>query len=130
MRRLAFAALLVLLQGCAASTSGARDGYDQNVITREEIQAAPASNLWDLINDLRPRWLQVIDSPNFGGGEARLLVYRDNVQLEGPEILRSLSPETAVELQFLDEMAATSRFSRAMSSGRIAGAIIIVTRLP
>lgn len=129
MRAIPFVALSVLMAGCATSTGGDRAGYDMNRITREEILEANAANLWEVVNRLRPRWLQVINDPGFGGG-AEVLVYRDNVQLNGVDDLRRLNPEIATELRWLDEMEATSRFSRAMASGRVAGAIVVSTRDP
>jgi hypothetical protein len=121
---------LALLSGCAGATAGGGRDYDPDLITREEIQASPATSLWDVINELRPRWLQVIEDASFSGGGSSILVYRDNVQLPGPEALRTMTPEMAVELRWLDRMEAASMLSRAGASGQIAGAIVIVTRTP
>ena len=129
MRTVAVFALLTLFAGCASSGGGAR-GYTANRITREEILEAKASNLWDVVNTLRPRWLQAIDNPSFSGGQGSILVYRDNVQLGGPEALRTMNPEIAQELRWMDEREAAGAFSRAGVSGRILGAIVIVTRSP
>jgi len=129
MRAVPILALSLLLVGCATSNGGTQAGHDMNRITREEILETGAANLWEVVDRLRPRWLQVINDPGFGGG-AEVLVYRDNVQMGGIDALRNLSPEIAVELRWLDEMEATSRYSRAMSSGRIAGVIVVVTRSP
>jgi len=130
MRNVAVSALLILLAGCASSSAGGGRGYTANRITREEILEAKASNLWEVVNTLRPRWLQVIDNPSFSGGQGSILVYRDNVQLGGPEALRTLNPEIARELRWLDEREAAGVYSRAGVSGRILGAIVIVTRSP
>jgi hypothetical protein len=129
MRAVPALALSILTVGCATSTAGDRAGYAMNRITREEILGTEAPNRWEVVNRLRPRWLQVINDPGFGG-EAQILVYRDNVQMGGVDALRGLSPEVATELRWLDEMEATSRFSRAMSSGRITGAISSPPRGP
>jgi hypothetical protein len=130
MRAVLSIALLTLTAGCA--TAGGPSSGDQannpNLITRQEIQETRASNLYEVVNTLRPRWLQVIDSPSFSGGSAQILVYRDNVRLRGPEALRSLNPEMAQEIRWLDRMEAAARLSRSSGSGVIAGAIVVVTR--
>lgn len=129
MRAVPILAFSLLVAGCATSTGGDPAGYDMNRITKEEILEANAANLWEVVNRLRPRWLQVINDAGFGGG-AEVLVYRDNVQLNGVDDLRRMNPEIATELRWLNEMEASGRFSRAMASGRIAGAIVISTRDP
>lgn len=132
MRAVPFAlvALLTLSAGCASSGGGQGGGQDrdQNVITRQEILDTRATNLWDVVNNLRPWWLQAIDSPSFSGGSAQILVYRDNVRLGGTDALKNLNPEIAQEIRWLDRMEAASRLSRPASSGEIAGAIVVATR--
>jgi len=130
MRAVVVVALLTVGAGCASAGGGESNGQDrdQNVITRQEILDARASDLWEVVNNLRPWWLQAIDTPSFSGGSAQILVYRDNVRLGGTEALRGLNPEIAQEIRWLDRMEAASRLSGSARSGEVAGAIVVVTR--
>jgi hypothetical protein len=132
MRALAIFALTLTFAGCAtAGGSGGQGDHDQNLITRQEILEARATNVWEVVNNLRPGWLQAIDSPSMSGNQAVILVYRDNVRLDGPDALRNLNPEIAAqEIRWLDRMQAASRFSRTGDSGDVVGAIVVVTRSP
>lgn len=130
MRAAAFISLVFLLSGCAGAATPGGEDRAANIITQQEILDARATNLWEVVNNLRPRWLQAISLPSMSGGSAQILVYRDNVRLAGPDALRNLNPELAREIRWLDRMEATSRFPRSGSGGEVAGAIVVITRSP
>ena len=130
MRAPALISLVLLLSACASAAGGGGEDRAANLITRQEILDARATNLWEVVNNLRPRWLQVINMPSMSGGSAQILVYRDNVRLAGPDALKTMNPELAQEIRWLDRMEATSRFPRSGSGGEVAGAIVIITRSP
>jgi hypothetical protein len=130
MRAPALISLVILLSGCAGTAAGGAGDRDANRITRQEILDANAANLWEVVNNLRPRWLQVTNMPSMSGGSAQILVYRDNVRLAGPDALRGMNPELAQEIRWLDRMEASSRFPRSGGGGEVAGAIVVITRSP
>jgi len=120
-----------MLSGCATNTTAGGGGdYNANLITHQEILDARATNLWEVVNNLRPRWLQVIDLPSMSGGPAEILVYRDNVRLGGPDALRNMNPEMAQEIRWMDRMEAASRLPRSGGNSEVAGAIVVITRSP
>lgn len=122
-----------------ASLRQARRG-EQEVITLEEIQAASASNLFELVQRLHPEWLRERGSQSFsegdkvqgGQGEATsvtpglptILVYQDNARLGGVEALRTIPIADAGTVQFLNAAQATYRFG----IGHAHGVILVTTR--
>jgi hypothetical protein len=102
---LALAAVL-LLGGCASSGEGAPRGqYD--VITAEEIEAANVSNLYELVERLRPRWLDVRARQSFSVNTA-IVVYQGQSLLGGVDMLRQLGKDAAVRLRYLDGPTASA----------------------
>ena len=138
--RFAVAAMLSVLSvaaiGCASS-GGSRPATVRNssseLITTAEIQATPASNAYELINRLRPRWLaqggKASSLSNARGGDvvgSVVLVYLDNTKLGGLDALRSLSTSGFRTLQWLDAVKATTVL-RDTGNQPLAGAIVIRT---
>jgi hypothetical protein len=139
-RRRALAPLLALLVlpaiaplgGCAShasSRTAVRGSSDY--ITQSEIEATPASNAYDLVNRLRPRWLtQGGRAGSIGGGTVRqqvIAVYLDDVRLGSTEALRSLSTGGFKSLRWYDATRAMAVL-RDVPREPIAGAIVITTR--
>lgn len=118
-----------LTAGCA-STSGGDDenAARRDVLTREEILSVEVTNLYDLINRLRPRWLQVRSNRSFSM-ETEIAVLQNDVYL-GPagEALRQMSPELAFEIRYLEGARAATAIPGLMSGRHIEAAIIVSTR--
>jgi len=127
--RVAFLAFLLgagMLWGCASTkTDGA--GSNLDLITREQIMQTGATNLFDVVNRLRPRWLQVHTTRSFSM-ETEIVVFQNDMQLGGPDALKQLSPEIAFEIRWLDGTRAAATLPGLMSGRHIAGAIIVSTR--
>ncbi|MFW5950955.1 MAG: hypothetical protein ACOC3J_01650 [Gemmatimonadota bacterium] len=126
-------ALVVLVLGAAACAStGNTPRRDYDVITAEELAALTTANtLWDVVNQLRPRWFSVRSGRSLGGSEtARVVVFQDeSVFLGDPGVLRQFRPDAVDHLRYLD--AATASASLPGLGGRhVAGAIILMTRPP
>ncbi len=119
--------LAALLVGCASSTAGIpRDGRDRNRITFEEIRTGPRSNALDLVQTLRPRWLQVRGPTSFDTSrENPVMVYVDGVRVGGPAQLRLVPVLTIESLLFLTPTEASSRYGLDHTNG----AILITTRV-
>lgn len=99
-----------------------------DLLTREEILGAEAANLYDVIQRLRPRWLQV-HSPRSFSMETEIVVLQNDMYL-GPagEALRQMSPAAAFEIRYLDGTRAATVFPGMMSGRHIEGAIVVSTR--
>lgn len=119
---------VVALGACASSGSGSRTSYSQ--ITAEEIveMQGQVGNLHELVNRLRPRWLQVRSTQrSLSGGDQEIVVYQDQSLLGGIEILQGLGLDFPLYLSYLDGAQATAQLS-GLGSRRIEGAIVIHTR--
>ena len=115
--------------GCASSgtTSGADDRGRSDLLTREQILGAEATNLYDVVRRLRPRWLQVRSSRSFNM-ETEIVVLQDDVYLGPAETLKEMAPELAFELTYLEGTRAATAIPGLMSGRHIEGAILISTR--
>lgn len=116
------------LAGCAANPAAGDDQgprRQSNQITAEEIQAAQAQNLYDLIRSLRPNWVaprgqQSLTNPTAG----QVMVYLDGTRAGGPDILRQIRPTDVELVHYLGATEAASRFGLDHSGG----AILVTTR--
>lgn len=114
------------LSGCASTKTGP-EGTDPNLLTREQIMGAGATNLYDVVNHLRPRWLQVRSTRSFNM-ETEIVVLQNDMVLGGPDALKQMTPELAYEMRYLDGTRAAATIPGLMSGRHIEGAIIIYTR--
>jgi len=115
------------LWGCASTKS--TTGQNSDLLTREEIMSTGATNLFDVVNRLRPRWLQIRTVSSFNLSD-EIVVFQNDMNLGGPEALRQLQPELAYEIRWMDGIRASSTLPGLMSGRHIQGAIIISTRPP
>jgi len=126
------AALVTLLAaaplwGCASTK--ASTGENTDVLTREQITGAGATNLFDVVNRLRPRWLQIRTVSSFNLSD-EIVVMQDGMNLGGPAALRQILPELVWEIRWLDGTRASSELPGLMSGRHIQGAIIVSTKPP
>lgn len=128
------AALVVVLPGCASSSSGsgasqqsaarpARGSSDR--ITAEELATIDVQNALQAIQRLRPNFLQ-----NRGGASASItqgpqdvVVYVDQTRMGGPSTLAQIPITDVKEIQHLSGTDATQRYGTGHGSG-----VIIVIR--
>lgn len=117
MKRWMAAVLLVALAACGPPAgAGPMPRSNARLITQEEIQQATASNLHDLIQQLRPGWIQQRASgPEYGYPT----VYVGSQAYGGIERLREITLSNVAEVRFLDPIEATSRFGRGVPFGVI-----------
>ncbi len=126
-------ALLLTGMACASSPSTSavkvRDA-SPDLITSVEIANTPVTNAYDLVNRLRPRWLQgqALGSIGAGGrGRTQIIgVYLDGARMGGLESLRGISATGITTLQYYDATRAATVL-RDPGSEPLAGAIIITT---
>lgn len=132
MRMPSRAALVILLAvgslwGCA-STKATKD-QTSDVLTREDIMGAGATNLFDVVNRLRPRWLQIRTVSSFNLSD-EIVVFQESMNLGGPDALKQIPPELAYEIRWMDGVRASSMLPGLMSGRHITGAIIVSTKPP
>lgn len=96
--------------GATALTGGAR------LITTEEVEANAASNLLELVQKLRPSWLQ---QRSLAGGQGYPTVYLGTQPLGSVERLREIPTHNVREVRFLNGPEASSRFGARVPYGVI-----------
>jgi hypothetical protein len=83
--------------GCAGA--GARGSGDRNRLTSEELAAVDVSTLYEVVQRLRPRWLEV-RSPRGLGTETGIAVFLDRTYIGNPEELRGLGIDVAEWIEY------------------------------
>ena|SRR5688572_22257722 len=123
-------AAALVFAGCAPSrnSSASRPAGSRNstVITREEIRTAGAANAYDLVQSLRPNWLNkrgpqtltdvTLTDPR---REGDIMVYLDVARLGGLSALREVPASSLMLVEFLDATKANYRFGRGHPYGAI-----------
>lgn len=122
----------VLLTSCAGSaggtggrsdTSGPRK--DPNLITAEELNAHPATTLYEAVRALRPAWMmRTRPTALLPQNQGQLLVYVDGTRFGNLESLRQLTTSGVNAVRFLSPGSAEARYG----PGHLLGAIEITTR--
>ncbi len=125
--RLLVLMLTLALVGCASSRTGEpRERRDANRITFEELRTGPRTNALDVVQTLRPRWLQVRGPTSFEASrESPVMIYVDGVRVGGPAQLRLVPVPNIESLEYLNPTEASSRFGLDHTNG----AILVVTRV-
>ena len=111
--------LTALAAGCASGGGAGGTRSDPNLITAEELANYPSLTCFEVIQRLRPRWLQR------RGSEQDPVVYQDGNRIGFAEAVLSGMTVTAVEsMKYMNASDATTRYG----TGHGAGAIEIATR--
>jgi hypothetical protein len=125
MKKLCFLVLGTVL-ACASSPKSDRAAItpgagDRNVITEEEIRTVPATNLYDLVEKLRPNMLRARGQSTLGGSTASdyPAVYVDGRQYGDIASLRSLIPSQVSLVRYYDPQMASGKFGLTAGSGVI-----------
>jgi hypothetical protein len=115
--------------GCASTGGTAEEGRQSDLLTRDQIMEVEATNLYDVIRRLRPRWLQVRATRSFNM-ETLIAVLQNDMYLGGAETLKEIAPELAYEVRYMDGTRAANVLPGLMSGQHIEAAIIVNTRPP
>lgn len=110
----------------ACATSGTTPRSNPNLLTYEEIQSIEAADLFEVVQRLRPRWLEDRSARTTLGTTA-ILVYQEQARLGDVSILRQLPVSAAGSMRFLDAAQASATLP-GIGSGHVAGAIVISSR--
>ena len=126
-RRLLIQTILAAgLAGTSACASGGRaTPVDSTILTREEIAAAPVSNLFEAVERLRPRWLQIRSVRSINTG-VQIAVFQNRSYLGEPEVLRTYDTKSVVRLRYLDGATASATLS-GFDSRHVEAAIVLET---
>lgn len=116
--------IAVLAVGCAGS--GAGSGSSADHLTAEDIALADVSTLYEAVQRLRPRWLEV-RAPRGMQTDAAVVVFMDRTYLGGVDELRGLGTEVAASLEFMRGSRAQGELRVPIGVG-VAAAIIVHSR--
>ena len=116
--------LLLFTSGCAAG-AGSASG-DLRSLSLPEIQESSATNALELVEQLRPRWLQSRGARSFGSLSQDILVYVNEARAGTvQDVLRTISKQSIMRMQWIDS-AQAGRLPGS-GSGHVEAAILIYT---
>ena len=129
-RRILIIVVLMLEVACRSAgmdpAAVARSRTRTTLISYEEItERGHYSNLYVLIQELRPRWLRAQGPDTFIGVPGQVQVHMDGNRLGGVHVLRSLAPVGVTSIRWLPPIDAAARYGLNNSHG----AIVISTGL-
>jgi hypothetical protein len=125
--KFAVVAPLVLLPACAGSGSGpSRPQSDRNVITLAEIEETEARDAYEVVQQLRPRWMVRNRGQRtmFEDGADFAKVVVDEFPPREFDVLREIPRETIFEIRFLEPREATFLYG----SGYNEGVVKVITK--
>lgn len=116
--------ILLVSAACGgAARSGTPEGALRarlDLISIEEIrQRGQYSNLYDLVQVLRPRWLRTQGPDSFIGPQGQVQVHIDGNRMGSVEVLRRLSARGVTSLRWVGPIDAGARFGLNHSHGAI-----------
>ena len=117
MQRWMTCALLAVVTACGPAVGGgtvARGG--SRLISEAEIQQATAPNMLELVQQLRPSWIQPRAVANSRGFPT---VYVGSQELGPVERLREIGTDNVREVRFMNGPEASSRFGAGVPYGVI-----------
>jgi pyruvoyl-dependent arginine decarboxylase (PvlArgDC) len=117
------AAVAATVGGCAsagASANGAasEQHHSPNRITQDEIAASHGTDLYSVIQDLRPNFLMTRGGASITRGTG-VIVYLDNSKLGDVTTLRQITPTDVKEVQYFSASEATQRYGTGVPNGVI-----------
>ena len=131
MRRITSYIVLVLavfaVTACASSGGAAVKATDSTILTREEIQATGVANLYQAIERLRPRWLEVRSARSINSS-VQIAVFLNRSYVGEPEVLKTYTPNSIVRVRYLDGPTASASLT-GFDSRHVEGAIVLETSI-
>ena len=121
--RVMLATALPIVMIACSSGPRTRTTRQQRLITTAEIDAIRYSSAFEVVQALRPQWLQTRGRTSFNQRES-VKVYLDDSLLGEPESLRQITARSISSIRFMDGNEATTRWG--LDHGH--GAIVVSTR--
>jgi hypothetical protein len=103
----------------SASTEEPRPRPNRSMLTREEMAGGHWASAYEMIESLRPRWLSSRGAELADGSAVEVQVYLDNQRLGGINALRTIQVADIAAIQFVDPVAAASRWGPDHHNGAI-----------
>lgn len=119
-------AAILTAAGCASS-GGTAVRRDSRVLMPEEIATVPVNNLYEAIDRLRPRWLEMRDVRSLGTGVGQIVVFLNNSYVGGPETLRQFQAHQVVRIRYLDAAQASATLTGYDTSRHVVAGIVLET---
>jgi hypothetical protein len=117
--------IVAVLAACASSPPGSvsaaapkRGGLD--LITRAEMDRGQWVNAYELVRNLRPRWIGTRGVDTVLGRAGEVQVYVDGVRLGGVDLLRNVPTSAINRMEWIDPISAAGRWGFAHNHGVIA----------
>lgn len=118
-RRATHVLLLLTLVACG-TTSPSRRSASSDIITREEIEASRADNVYELLQQVRPRFLRSRGVHSMSDPSAGYpVVYINDVRHGGLQTLRSILVRQVEEVRYISASDATTRWGTGHTAGVI-----------
>lgn len=127
MRNLKMSMMVLMLAACATATTGTGrlSAGDRDVLTAAEISQSGGATAYEVIAQLRPEFLRSRGISSLLAATApTAVVYMDNVQVGGLDVLRTVGAQAISRVEYLSASDATTRFG----TDHTGGAILISTK--
>jgi hypothetical protein len=123
--RLSAMLLVVAVSACASSSpapgSGAVPaGGAAHLITQAEIERGQWSSVYELVRNLRPRWIRTRGPDSLIGTAGTVQVYIDGMRLGAVDLLRDVPTAAIRRMEWVDPVSAGGRFGPGHAHGVIA----------
>jgi outer membrane cobalamin receptor len=111
---------LALSVGCHHQAPASRAPASNNVITQEEIDAAEASNVYDVVARLRGNYLNDRGRVSLRSNtHSRAVVFLNDQEYGIPETMRNIPPGRVAEIRYFPGTDALVRFGAQYGGGVI-----------
>jgi hypothetical protein len=116
--------VVLALAACIASPRGDEPPADpasgpSHLIVRSEIDRGQWSNTYDLVRNLRPRWVESRGVDTFLGEPGKVQVYVDGIRLGNVELLQNVPTAAIDRLEWVDPVSAAGRWGPSHAHGVI-----------
>jgi hypothetical protein len=116
--------LLLAIAGCSAAAANGSAGRDINLLTAEEIAQVNRNTAYEVIELLRPQWLQGRSAQSVLNNDGGIVVYMDDVRYGDINSLRTINVAGVVRMERYTATAASQRWG----PGHSEGVIVVSTR--
>jgi outer membrane cobalamin receptor len=114
----------ILLAPLACASAGTASG-GSGPITRADLEHASMRDAYEVVQRLRPAWLQTRGRISIQSTTAQNpVVYVDNIRYGDPGSLRQVSVDAIDEIRYMGASEATTRYG----TGHAGGVILVTTR--
>lgn len=111
---------------CAGSGTSSRSSGNRDIITLAEIQETQAATAYDIVQELRPRWMiRNRGERSFNEtSEDFLKIILDDLPPREFNFLREIPRDVLVEIRYISPRDATMRYG----TGHNSGVLLVTTR--